>query len=375
MAGGRNRGGLGAARFAPDGRLVVMASDADMRDGRRENWDDVQGKGPEVVDLNKAFGAEGKQMRLRAVSPDGRTVVVYDARGGAASPGAAAAQVYLTLHDVKSGETVRKFGPFEAEPLAGGQETGAEVAEFSPDGRLLAVAGGGAVSLFDVKTGRPVAPRGGAKVTALAVSPDGRALAVGGSDGALALRPTGPAAGPAGAGAGAGAGGATPKALEAGGRARGGGPGGRLRQGREDGAVVRPRPGVEVLGGRGTGEGEGGPDRPTRVAARCPPGARPRRGVAGRSPRGGVLRRPGRRLGRRDREVEVPVQRAGLHPYSEGHVEAIRFAADGSLSVFGGRSQWWDAAISQSRPAPRSTIDGSFARTIATSGRLCAAPG
>ena len=103
-----------------------------------------------------------------ALSPDGSKAASIGVDG------------LTVLWDVDSGESVATFP--------------SEVAAFSPDGRMLAIAGEGeevtAVILRDVESGDRVRVLSGGHiraVTALAFSPDGKRLASGGSDGLVTV--------------------------------------------------------------------------------------------------------------------------------------------------------------------------------------------
>jgi WD40 repeat protein len=107
-----------------------------------------------------------------ALSPDGSKMAFYDNSGA------------IRLWDVATGQPI-------AQPLATSVAAGPQAVAFSPDGTTLAVVGGaGAVRLVDVATGaqigRPFTVAGGL-VNSVAFSPDGTVVAVVSDDGTVRL--------------------------------------------------------------------------------------------------------------------------------------------------------------------------------------------
>jgi WD40 repeat protein len=149
---GRSGGDVSVA-LSPAGVLVTAASDVRFWDVRNERQ------------LGSQFGRDA---RLVAVSPDGRTLATGADDGR------------MQLWDFR---TRRRIGrPL----LAGGGEPslGVESIAFSPDGRRIAASGPLGVRIWDVRThvqlARPFATLGSEEVSGdLAFSPNGRLLALG----------------------------------------------------------------------------------------------------------------------------------------------------------------------------------------------------
>ena len=153
---------LDLAFSPPDGAALVSGG----QDKVARIWDATSGK---------AIGdrLEGQHGRVRAVafSRDGKMVAVSDAGDGRRGE-----EPRIRLRDVVTGQLVAEL------PVTG------EVAALasSPGGDVLAAAGrGGKISLWDFRTGEPLAELVGhprATVYSLAFRPDGEVLASGGTD-------------------------------------------------------------------------------------------------------------------------------------------------------------------------------------------------
>jgi RNA polymerase sigma factor (sigma-70 family) len=125
-----NSNGFWGLAFSPDGRSLV-AMDRSAHYGRTCEWDVATGRVRRVLSDWPLYGL--------TYSPDGRTVV-----GSALGPNANLSSVYVL--EVATGR--RRFAPSPTEPLRHYPSVA-----FAPDGRLLAVACGPQIAVWDTLTG------------------------------------------------------------------------------------------------------------------------------------------------------------------------------------------------------------------------------
>jgi WD40 repeat protein len=162
--------------FSPGGRLLVIVN------GRLEVqlWDMATGE--KRADLSADTNWAGLEA---AFSPDGSLVAASGVRSDCSGWGEVCSpedeRGETRLWDVATGEQVA---------LLAGHTGGDHSVTFSPDGKILASAGGwedGSVRLWDVATGKSLAVLDTPSVSSLAFSPDGTILATGSLDGTIRL--------------------------------------------------------------------------------------------------------------------------------------------------------------------------------------------
>jgi WD40 repeat protein len=140
--------------FTPDGKVLLAAGGANVH-----RWEVETGKELPVL---RIVGL-GQEHSWCAPSPDGRTLVVW--------VWGASCSAFLVEAD--SGKVLHRLEGVRGWPHG---------AAFAPDGRTVAVEANGAVTLWEVASGRSRGrlTAGGRSVRGLAFSPDGRLLASGG---------------------------------------------------------------------------------------------------------------------------------------------------------------------------------------------------
>ncbi len=162
------RGYATAVDFSPDGRLLVVTG----KGGQLTLWD--------ARSLEPRGELEGLPSASQAVafSPDGRFVAAAEAGIAEEGEGSRAPQWSVLLWDVRRRTAPRKLSSLSSGSIA-----------FSPDGRLLAIAGfTKPTEVRDVRTGRLVARlETGEYTRAVGFSPDGGLLVTGDYAGAAQL--------------------------------------------------------------------------------------------------------------------------------------------------------------------------------------------
>lgn len=136
---------LARATFSPDGKLVV---------GDRFGapiWDAETGR------LLRRLNGTERSIEVHAFSPDGRLLAAGDSEGG------------VRLREIEGGRVVRTLEPPEAAKAGWIQSVA-----FSPDGALVAIAGGDTVRIREASTGRLARTLDIPSVESAAFSPDGR---------------------------------------------------------------------------------------------------------------------------------------------------------------------------------------------------------
>ena len=145
--------------FSPDGKLMALSMGPTLNDRHVQIWDAMSGR--ELLALRDA----GDMVTAVAFRPNGTRLATAD-QGGT-----------LTIYDIPSGK--RRFS------IAAHEGYISDIS-YSPDGRLIASAGGGRgdVAVWDSETAGKVGTLDGHSkwVNALAFSPDGRLLATASQD-------------------------------------------------------------------------------------------------------------------------------------------------------------------------------------------------
>ncbi len=153
---------------ASEGRMFPVGMDA-LDWLQRQNLLDVTGK-PLKVDWNMVGG------KIYA-PPNGRYIAVHHATGrrGEINDDEANTKIFIQIWDA---ETKKPLAHFNPQPILG------EFALFSPNGRMLAVAGTHVISVWEVATGRERMHLRGhfGWITSLCFTPDGRGVVSGGDD-------------------------------------------------------------------------------------------------------------------------------------------------------------------------------------------------
>jgi RNA polymerase sigma factor (sigma-70 family) len=156
----QRKGWVRALVWAPDGKVLISASDGE---GIRF-WEVATGKPLRDLPERKPQHC----LIVLALTADGKTLAVGETDFGSGAPDR---QDTVRVWDVPGGRELPRLTVERAYRLA-----------FSPDGKTLAVAGGKAVRLWDVVSGKERRPLEGHKggTYAVAFSPDGKLLASGG---------------------------------------------------------------------------------------------------------------------------------------------------------------------------------------------------
>jgi WD40 repeat protein len=140
--------------FTPDAKTLLAAGGSKLH-----RWEVATGK--ELLPFQAKEAAARPPSYTHALSPDGRTLLT----------GSSGRRQEVILVDATTGKALRRLEGIRGTPRHPG---------FSPDGRTVAVGESGAVSLWEVASGRVRGRlRGPRNTFALAFSPDGRFLAVG----------------------------------------------------------------------------------------------------------------------------------------------------------------------------------------------------
>jgi WD40 repeat protein len=154
--------GVNSTAFSPDSKSLTVVG----RDGALHVWDPAAGK--EIRKLATAV----KDLSLVALTRDGKTAALL---GG---------NQLLRLWDLTADKELRRLTA-PANPQAGQQNFVGRMMAFSPDGKLLAVAGTRnqevVIRFWEVDSGRerPALVRPSASLTCLTFSPDGKTLVLG----------------------------------------------------------------------------------------------------------------------------------------------------------------------------------------------------
>ncbi len=155
------------AKISPDGKLLIVGGDSSCRTGGLCGFSIPEGQ--------EQFRVKFKEgIRCLAVSPDSKTIACWDD------------QDIMRLLSAKDGSVIKEV------KQPGNMQRDADIA-FSPDGKVLAVAGGSLVC-YDAGTLKPLkmefdtkATSGGQHISGIAFSSDGALLAAGSIDGSIFL--------------------------------------------------------------------------------------------------------------------------------------------------------------------------------------------
>jgi WD40 repeat protein/tRNA A-37 threonylcarbamoyl transferase component Bud32 len=161
---------LKLARFTPDGKrvLTVMANSSSFSHSY-----DMGGFGPkEKPGLDPAYDPQAKP-----VGPGG-------SGQGSASASWDAVSTIAYLWDAETGKQVTSYYKGPPTPLTFGHVWRPQAADFSPDGRLVAIAFENEAAVYEAATGKLLASLKGQEgtITAVVFSPDGKLLATAGGD-------------------------------------------------------------------------------------------------------------------------------------------------------------------------------------------------